>query len=85
MEHEMGLKGLNPVHRLDRQTSGIVFFARDDKAANEFRQALNDDQVGKVYLARVLGDFAKKCDDEGKVTVKKWLYVVSKKYMLYDC
>jgi 23S rRNA-/tRNA-specific pseudouridylate synthase len=31
LEYEMGFKGLKPVHRLDRQTSGIVFFAKNYK------------------------------------------------------
>ena len=49
------------VHRLDRQTSGIVFFAKTDKDANMFREAMVANQVAKVYLARVLGDFRKIC------------------------
>ena len=35
---EEGLKGaIRTVHRLDRQTSGIVFFAKTEQASNRFR------------------------------------------------
>jgi 23S rRNA pseudouridine955/2504/2580 synthase len=57
LENEHKIKGLKTVHRLDKQTSGIVFFAKNDKLANEFREALTKDQVAKVYYARILGNF----------------------------
>jgi 23S rRNA-/tRNA-specific pseudouridylate synthase len=41
MKEEMGYKGLKCVHRLDKQTSGIVFLAKTDATANKFREALN--------------------------------------------
>jgi 23S rRNA-/tRNA-specific pseudouridylate synthase len=53
MEHEMEREGLLTVHRLDRQTSGIVFFAKNAKASDDFRVALNENKVSKVYFARV--------------------------------
>jgi 23S rRNA-/tRNA-specific pseudouridylate synthase len=37
LELELGIKGLKSVHRLDRQTSGIVFFAKSEAKSNEFR------------------------------------------------
>jgi len=30
MQHEMGMTNIKTVHRLDRQTSGIVFFAKKE-------------------------------------------------------
>ena len=42
-EDEMKYSVLKIVHRLDRQTSGIVFFAKDEAASNVFREAM----VGK--------------------------------------
>ena len=58
----LGLKGLKTVHRLDRQTSGIIFFAKSEFESNNFREALLSEKVKKVYYARVLGDFSKICD-----------------------
>ena len=60
LENDHNIKGLKTVHRLDRQTSGIVFFAKNVKATNEFRTALDNDVVQKIYLARVLGNFLEK-------------------------
>lgn len=40
LEHENCLKGLKCVNRLDKQTSGVVFLAKNDKSANEFRESL---------------------------------------------
>jgi len=53
LELELGILGLKSVHRLDRQTSGIVFWAKNEAKSNEFRQSLQDDKVRKVYYARV--------------------------------
>ena len=60
-ELEMSYPNLKTVHRLDRQTSGIIFFAKQENSSNEFREAMIADQVSKVYYARVLGDFRKAC------------------------
>lgn len=61
LERCLGHANLRSVHRLDRQTSGIVFFAKDETCSNEFREALISNQVQKTYVARVQGDFRKAC------------------------
>jgi 23S rRNA-/tRNA-specific pseudouridylate synthase len=65
---------LKTVHRLDRQTSGVVFFAKSQVESNKFREALISDKMQKVYYARVQGDFSKICDKEGKTHCDKWIY-----------
>lgn len=84
LENEHGYKGLKCVHRLDKQTSGIVFFAKNENTANEFREAMTSDTVHKEYIARVKGDFriAAKGDE---ITVKKWVFVEDYKKMLHGC
>lgn len=52
-EIEMNYPDLKTVHRLDRQTSGIVFFAKKKDSSNDFREALIANEVAKVYYARV--------------------------------
>lgn len=52
-----GWTDLRLVHRLDKQTSGIVVFGRTREAANEFVQALSSRSLRKRYLARVRGRF----------------------------
>jgi tRNA pseudouridine32 synthase / 23S rRNA pseudouridine746 synthase len=43
------------VHRLDRDTSGCLLFARNPKAQKKFQQAFEAGTVEKVYLAIVDG------------------------------
>jgi RluA family pseudouridine synthase len=44
---------LRAVHRLDRQTSGIVLFARDGERAGLLGRALQEHRVERTYLAWV--------------------------------
>ena len=45
-----------PVHRLDKDTSGIVIFAKNKKAADEMGKIFNDhSQIEKHYLTLVSG------------------------------
>lgn len=53
LEHEGKRTGLNCTNRLDKQTSGVVFLAKNEKAANEFRLAMHGEEVSKEYFARV--------------------------------
>ena len=55
LEIEHGFHDLKCVHWLDRQTSGIVFFAKSILAANEFEHELRKDKIKKIYLAWVWG------------------------------
>jgi len=80
LEGEMGFKGLKCVNRLDKQTSGVVFLARNEKTANDFREGLLSDAVEKEYFARVAGNFG-----EEEKTVRKWIYMKEYKTMLHDC
>jgi tRNA pseudouridine32 synthase/23S rRNA pseudouridine746 synthase len=45
-----------PMHRLDRDTSGCLLFARNPKARARFQQAFERGEVAKSYLAVVEGD-----------------------------
>lgn len=46
-----------PVHRLDRQTSGVVAFALSEDAARALRAAFDEGRVAKRYVALVRGTF----------------------------
>ncbi|KKA29768.1 hypothetical protein TD95_004914 [Thielaviopsis punctulata] len=46
-----------PCHRLDRLTSGIMFFAKTQKAAEELSVQISARTVRKEYIARVIGRF----------------------------
>jgi 23S rRNA pseudouridine1911/1915/1917 synthase len=43
------------VHRLDRDTSGVLIFAKNENAYNFLRKAFTDREVKKTYLAIVYG------------------------------
>ncbi|MGB0495334.1 MAG: pseudouridine synthase, partial [Kangiellaceae bacterium] len=40
-----------PVHRLDKLTSGIIIFAKSQKAAEQFRQIFENKKIEKTYIA----------------------------------
>lgn len=46
------------VHRLDKETSGLVTFARDAATHRRLSQAFEHRKVTKIYLAAVLGSLA---------------------------
>lgn len=45
-----------PLHRLDRETSGLVVFSRTLAGARRFSEALASHQVSKLYLAVLRGE-----------------------------
>jgi tRNA pseudouridine32 synthase/23S rRNA pseudouridine746 synthase len=53
-----------PMHRLDRDTSGCLLFARNPKARAQFQQAFETGQVTKSYLAVLDGEIE---GDEGSI------------------
>ncbi len=44
-----------PVHRLDRNTEGVILFARTKEAQEELERAFRERKVVKIYLALVFG------------------------------
>lgn len=54
-EH-LGLALAHLVFRLDRETSGVVVFAKDPGTAGRLQRAMGLHQVGKVYLAVMTGE-----------------------------
>ncbi|CAN5759476.1 tRNA pseudouridine(65) synthase TruC [soil metagenome] len=51
-----------PVHRLDRQTSGVLVFALSEASANELATAFAAGTIDKTYLAIVRGSFPEAAD-----------------------
>jgi len=48
------------VHRLDKNTTGIMIVARNKKAFNELKKIFQDRKISKKYLAVVYGKFENK-------------------------
>jgi tRNA pseudouridine65 synthase len=59
----LGGSVVHPLHRLDRQTSGVVLFALDAEIAAKMGRAFEDGAVEKRYLALVRGV----APDEGRI------------------
>ncbi|QPG75456.1 hypothetical protein FOA43_002811 [Brettanomyces nanus] len=59
------LEPLYPVHRLDKVTSGVLMFCKDQTTVSLFKQMMRNKSVAKTYLARVSGVFPERtqCDD----------------------
>ena len=53
-----------PCHRLDRETSGLVLFAKNRAARAEISRQLEERKVGKTYLALVTREMS---ENEGQV------------------
>jgi len=51
---------LHAVHRLDKEASGIVLFAKSQKALSRLSQAVREKKISKEYCALVEGEKPKK-------------------------
>lgn len=49
-----------PVHRLDREASGLMLVAHDKQAAARLSDLFSGNRIGKHYRVRVRGEFAEK-------------------------
>jgi 23S rRNA pseudouridine1911/1915/1917 synthase len=47
------------VHRLDKDTSGVMLFAKNQKTAEYFKLLFQSHQIQKTYRALIVGDIAK--------------------------
>ncbi len=50
---ETGLRGLSPVHRIDRHTAGLVLFSIHENERGQYQVLFKERQVEKMYLANV--------------------------------
>lgn len=55
-----GLAAAHLVSRLDRETSGVVVFAKTPAVAGRLQTAMSLRQVGKTYLAVMTGEFSER-------------------------
>lgn len=56
-----------PVHRLDRETSGLIIYAKSKQAANELTNQFVSGQVNKQYQVAVFGEFNSFLNCEGYI------------------
>lgn len=61
----LGVDRVYPVHRLDRETAGLMVYALDAAAASELSRQITAGEMVKEYEAEVLGDLR---EDSGELT-----------------
>lgn len=57
-----GNGGFFAVHRLDRNTQGLIIFAKTKAAEEELLSAFKDKKITKIYIAQCKNNFKKKND-----------------------
>lgn len=67
-----------PCHRLDRNTRGLVLFAKDEESLRILEEKIKDKEIKKFYICRVLGHMPKKSD-----TLVDFLFKDNKKSIVY--
>ena len=67
-----------PCHRLDRNTSGLIIYAKNEEALNILNKKIEKHEVLKFYKCTVIGILNKKYD-----TLEDYLFKDSKKSMVY--
>lgn len=58
VESQLGLRKLFPVHRLDKETSGVQIFALNELAARKYAELFQSQSVKKLYVGIVRGALA---------------------------
>ena len=67
-----------PCHRLDRNTTGLVLFAKNEKALKIMEQKFKNHEIEKHYIAVVYG-----CPKEMEKTSEAYLFKDNKKAQVY--
>lgn len=69
---------LNPCHRIDRNTKGLVMFAKNDEALNILLDKFKNKEIEKHYIAKIYGIPNKNHD-----ILEAYLFKDSKKSLVY--
>lgn len=67
-----------PCHRIDRNTTGLVLFAKNKEALNILEEKIKNNEITKIYRCTILGKMPKQED-----TLIDYLFKDSKKSMVY--
>lgn len=58
--HKKGKVFLHPIHRLDKNVTGIVIFARTSKALSRLNEQMREKKIIKKYIAEIEGKLSQK-------------------------
>ena len=76
--HQKEYLYIEPCHRLDRNTTGLVLFAKNEEALNILLDKFKNHEIEKHYLAHVYG-----IPKVNKQTLTSYLFKDSKKSLVY--
>lgn len=68
------------VHRLDRDTSGLLVFAKTERVKRDLQDGWNDNVIERTYIAVTAG-----CPPRESGTITSWLTENPKSKMVYSC
>ena len=51
LRRKLGLNGLSPIHRIDRDTAGLVMFSANPATRDAYHALFRERKVGKIYQA----------------------------------
>lgn len=69
---------ISPCHRLDRNTKGLVLFAKNEESLNILLEKFKNKEIEKHYLAKVYG-----IPEKTNQTLSAYLFKDNKKSMVY--
>lgn len=78
LKKQLNLQYLEPCHRLDRNTTGLTLFAKNQKALNILLNKFKNHEIEKHYLAMVYG-----IPNEKEKTLQAYLFKDNKKSQVY--
>lgn len=78
VEKNLNSKTVYPCHRLDRNTGGIVLFAKNNEALKILEEKIKTKEIKKFYKCRVLGHLKQK-----SAILNDYLFKDRKKSMVY--
>jgi 23S rRNA pseudouridine1911/1915/1917 synthase len=79
-----GAEKLHLVARLDRETSGLIIFAKRPSVARKFQMAIQNRIVKKAYIALMEGDFSEPIHVDLPIARRKGGPVIVKSEVSYD-
>lgn len=66
LREELDVNSIVPVHRLDRETAGLVMFSINPKSRHQYYQLFSERKINKLYHA--VADLSTECQQEGSLT-----------------
>ncbi|WP_425593122.1 pseudouridine synthase [Leptospira licerasiae] len=65
LEEDPRFEKIYTIHRLDRETSGVVVFGKDSEAASRMADLFSKRKVNKTYISYVWGNFPTRLNAKG--------------------